>query len=266
MVDFPATYEQLYAGMRGTSTVASPAIGFHELGFNCWQSARSKGDPLLRDASIRRAVHWAIDKRQIAATAMAGLAEPATSLLSPAQAEWRWDVPADAQYRYDPQRAKQILDDAGYTDRDADGVREDAAGHELSFRLVASRRVPGGPDGGTDDRRVVPRRGHPPAPRAHGRTLLQRRDLQRCRLRPLRLELGRRRRPRVHPQHLHDVPDHGVERQPVLRSGLRPALRAAGGSARSRAPRRHPPSARTTQTPCRRSCTATTRPWSSGTT
>ena len=142
VADFPATYEQLYAGMPGTSTVASPAIGFHELGFNCWQSARSKGNRLLRDPSIRRAVHWAIDKRQIAATAMAGLAEPATSLLSPAQAEWRWDVPTDAQYRYDPQRAKQILEDAGYTDRDADGVREDAAGHELSFRLAALDEYP----------------------------------------------------------------------------------------------------------------------------
>ncbi len=128
--------------MPGTSTVASPAIGFHELGFNCWDNPRSKGNPLLRDPSIRRAVHWAIDKRQIAATAMAGLAEPATSLLSPAQADWRWDVPEDAQYRYDPQRAKQILDDAGYADRDGDGVREDAAGGELSFRLVALDEYP----------------------------------------------------------------------------------------------------------------------------
>jgi len=65
VVDFPATYEQRYAGMPGTHTVAAPAIGFHELGFNCWASRQSKGNPLLRDASIRRAIHWAIDKRQI---------------------------------------------------------------------------------------------------------------------------------------------------------------------------------------------------------
>jgi peptide/nickel transport system substrate-binding protein len=142
VVDFPATYEQLYAGMSGTATVASPALGFHELGFNCWKSPRSKGNQLLRDPSIRRAVHWAIDKNQIAATAMDGLAEPATSLLSPAQADWRWDVPEGAQYRYDPRRAKQILEDAGYADRDGDGVREDAAGDELSFRLVALDEYP----------------------------------------------------------------------------------------------------------------------------
>ena len=128
--------------MPGTHTVAAPAVGFHELGFNCWDSPRSKGNPLLRDASIRRAIHWAIDKRQIAETAMAGLVEPATSLISTAQADWHWEVPKDAQYRYDPQRAKQILEDAGYTDRDADGVREDAAGHELSFRLAALDEYP----------------------------------------------------------------------------------------------------------------------------
>lgn len=142
VVGFPATYGQRYAAMPGTRTVAAPAIGFHELGFNCWDSARSKGNPLLRDASIRRAVHWAIDKRQIVETAMAGLVEPATSLISTAQADWHWDVPKDAQYRYDPQRAKQILEDAGYTDRDGDGVREDAAGHELSFRLAALDEYP----------------------------------------------------------------------------------------------------------------------------
>jgi peptide/nickel transport system substrate-binding protein len=122
--------------------VATPAIGFHELGFNCWQSGRSKGDPLLRDASIRRAVHWAVDDDKIVATAMAGLAVPGGSVVSPAQSEWYWEVPEGARYTYDPQRAKQILEDAGYSDRDADGIREDAAGRKLSFRLAALSEYP----------------------------------------------------------------------------------------------------------------------------
>jgi peptide/nickel transport system substrate-binding protein len=142
VVDFPAAMQPAYAAVPGTTTVAAPAVGFHELGFNCWQSGRSKGDPLLRDASIRRAVHWAIDKDRLVATAMAGLAEPGTSLLSPAQGDWHWEVPKDGLYRHDPRRAKQILDDAGYSDRDGDGVREDAAGRELSFRLTALTEYP----------------------------------------------------------------------------------------------------------------------------
>jgi peptide/nickel transport system substrate-binding protein len=142
VVDYPATMRAAYADVPGTTTVAAPAIGFHEIGFNCWQSARSKGDPLLRDASIRRAVHWAIDKDRIAASAMAGLAETGSSLISPAQGDWHWAVPDAALYRHDPQRAKQLLEDAGYTDSDADGVREDAAGRRLSFRFTALTEYP----------------------------------------------------------------------------------------------------------------------------
>ena len=82
IVDFPATYEKVLAELPGTTTVAAPAVGFHELGFNCWKSPKSKGNPLLRDPVIRQAVHWAIDKQKIVATSMAGLAEPGTSLIS----------------------------------------------------------------------------------------------------------------------------------------------------------------------------------------
>jgi peptide/nickel transport system substrate-binding protein len=142
VTDFPATMQPAYTEVRGSTTVAGPAIGFHELGFNCWQSPRSKGDPLLRDASIRRAVHWAIDDDKIVATAMAGLAVPGGSVVSPAQSEWYWDVPENARYSFDPERAKQILEDAGYSDRDADGIREDAAGRKLSFRLAALTEYP----------------------------------------------------------------------------------------------------------------------------
>jgi peptide/nickel transport system substrate-binding protein len=142
VVDLPAALQPAYAAVPGTTTVAAPAVGLHELGFNCWRSGRSNGDLLLRDASVRRAVHWAIDKDGIVATAMSGLAEPGTSLLSPAQGDWRWEVPEDGLYRYDPRRAKQILEDAGYADRDGDGVREDAAGRELSFRLTALTEYP----------------------------------------------------------------------------------------------------------------------------
>jgi len=142
VTDFPATMQPAYAEVAGSSTVASPAIGFHELGFNCWQSPRSKGDPLLRDATIRRAVHWAIDDDKIVASAMAGLAVPGGSVVSPAQGDWYWEVPENARYSYDPQRAKQMLEDAGYSDRDADGIREDAAGRKLSFRLAALTEYP----------------------------------------------------------------------------------------------------------------------------
>jgi len=142
IVEFPATYEKVLAALPGTTAVASPAIGFHELAFNCWDSPKSKGNPLLRDVAIRQAVHWAIDKEALNATSMAGQAVPGTSLISPAQGDWHWDVPEAEQYTYDPEKAKQILEDAGYADADGDGVRENAKGDKLQFRFVVLNEYP----------------------------------------------------------------------------------------------------------------------------
>jgi peptide/nickel transport system substrate-binding protein len=142
VASYPPAYAAVLDATPGTTTVAAPAIGLHELAFNCWHSRRSGGDPLLLDPSVRRAVHWAIDKEKLVAAATAGLTVPGTSLLSPAQLDWRWEVPEAAQYRYDPERAKRILEDAGYADRDGDGVREDAEGRPLSFRLAALTEHP----------------------------------------------------------------------------------------------------------------------------
>ena len=119
-------------------------------------AAGAAADPLLLDPSVRRAVHWAVDEEKLVAAATSGLAVPGTSLLSPAQLGWRWEVPEAGRYRYDPLRAKRILEDAGYADRDGDGVREDAADRPLSFRLVALTEHPERPGGGADDRPLVP--------------------------------------------------------------------------------------------------------------
>ncbi len=64
IVNWPATYYKILKSLPGTTAVAAPAIGFHELGFNCWASPKSKGNPLLRDVAVRQAIAWAIDKRQ----------------------------------------------------------------------------------------------------------------------------------------------------------------------------------------------------------
>jgi peptide/nickel transport system substrate-binding protein len=142
IVNWPATYFKILKSLPGTTAVAAPAIGFHELGFNCWASPKSKGDPLLRDVAVRQAIAWAIDKDKINATSMAGLAVPGTSLISPVQGLWHWRVPAGHEVTYDPEKAKRILEDAGYTDRDGDGVRETAEGKKLDFRFVTLNEYP----------------------------------------------------------------------------------------------------------------------------
>jgi peptide/nickel transport system substrate-binding protein len=112
-------------------------IGFHELGFNCYNSPKSKGNPLLLDYRIRQAIHWAIDKEKIDRQAMDGKAVVGTSVISPAAGDWHWNPPADQLVTYNPEKAKQILTAAGYIDRNGDGIRESPKGKKLSFRLAA---------------------------------------------------------------------------------------------------------------------------------
>jgi len=79
-------------------------------------------DPLLRDVRVRQALAYAIDRGPMLEFLWRGFAQPAASIL-PAQS-WAYDgdVP---RYEHDPERARQMLDAAGYPARN--GVR---------FRLV----------------------------------------------------------------------------------------------------------------------------------
>ncbi len=130
------------AGVPGSRAVAQPTVGFVMLAFNCWDSPKSKGNPLLQDVRIRQAVAWAVDKANIAETSMSGAATVGTSVLSPAMGDWHWQPTADQLVTYDPAKAKALLDAAGYVDRNGDGVREDAKGKPLDFKLVALADYP----------------------------------------------------------------------------------------------------------------------------
>jgi peptide/nickel transport system substrate-binding protein len=129
------TFLRSVENVKGSKAVAVDRIGFHELGFNCWTSPKSKGNPLLRDAKIRQAIHYAIDKKKINTQAMDGLATVGTGVISTAAGDWHWDPPATQMVEYNPAKAKQILEDAGYTDTDGDGIRESKDGQKLSWRF-----------------------------------------------------------------------------------------------------------------------------------
>ena len=140
-IELDPGFFQALKGVPGSTSVAAPSIGFHELGFNCYKSPKSKGNPLLRDVRIRQAINWAMDKEAIASVSMSGLAQVGTSLLSPVDTQFHWNVPADQQYTFDQAKAQQILDDAGYK-MGPDGVRVAPNGKPLKFRLAAMNEYP----------------------------------------------------------------------------------------------------------------------------
>jgi peptide/nickel transport system substrate-binding protein len=75
-------------------------------------------DPILQDVRVRRAIALAVDRERIVQAKFHGLAVLATGLLPPGHWAYNADV---TRYDYDPQRAMQLLDEAGYPDPDGPG-------------------------------------------------------------------------------------------------------------------------------------------------
>ena len=81
-------------------------------------SFNAEGD-VLRDARVRRAIAFAVDREGIVRNLLRDQARVAHSILP----EESWAFAAGQRYAYDPEQAKRILDEAGYRDPDGDGPR-----------------------------------------------------------------------------------------------------------------------------------------------
>ncbi|HTZ97214.1 MAG TPA: ABC transporter substrate-binding protein [Terriglobales bacterium] len=68
-------------------------------------------DPILRDRRVRQAIAYAIDRQPFIHYLQRDFARPAYSILPPESWAYNGDVP---RYDHDPERARQLLDQAGY--------------------------------------------------------------------------------------------------------------------------------------------------------
>jgi peptide/nickel transport system substrate-binding protein len=75
-------------------------------------------DPILRSLKVRQAIAHGIDREAIIEHLLGGLAVPATGVLS--RLHWACETKV-ATFAYDPQKAKRLLDEAGYVDPDGPG-------------------------------------------------------------------------------------------------------------------------------------------------
>jgi peptide/nickel transport system substrate-binding protein len=87
--------------------------------------------PYFDTRDERRAIALAIDRRALIDGIMGGLNVTGAASVTPVHRSFD----ATATVRHDPDSARILLDRAGWRDRDGDGVREDAAGRPLRFRL-----------------------------------------------------------------------------------------------------------------------------------
>ena len=129
----------LWNGLKGKSHVVPvemESFSFHHIGINVSKSAKSKGNPLLLDKTVRHALSYSLNRAQLVALALAGHGIPGSVQLPPSFGKWQEKIPPKQQLNNNPARAKSMLDKAGYK-MGSNGVRADQHGHPLSFRLIA---------------------------------------------------------------------------------------------------------------------------------
>ncbi len=100
------------------------AASWSYLGFNLRRSA-------FQDVSVRRALAYAVDRKAIAERIQNNLAQPTYSIFPPSSWVYNANVP---KYEYDPTKAKQMLDDAGWKPGPDGTLQKD--GQPLKLRIL----------------------------------------------------------------------------------------------------------------------------------
>ena len=142
--DMPPSQFAKYEGRDGFAAVKVVRDRFDMLSINCYEG-RSLGHPALLDPKFRAALAWAIDTEKIVDIAYMGFAGVGSSIL-PAEfwkepLDYHWEPSDDTRRTFDPEKARQILDEAGYKDTDGDGIRE-YKGKPITLRLWGDAEIP----------------------------------------------------------------------------------------------------------------------------
>ncbi len=114
-----------------------PASDYTYLGFNL-------KDPRFADRRVRQAFAYAINKQELIDGARLGLAREATGPIRPGTWAHTKDV---KRFEYDPEKAKALLAEAGWKDRDGDGIVEDPNGKAFTITIRTNQ--------GNDERKKI---------------------------------------------------------------------------------------------------------------
>ena len=120
--------------------LARKAMYFSYLGFHVgkWDAEKNEviTDPnsKMYDINLKRAMAYAIDNDSVAKQFYHGLAMRAPSPIAPIFTQLR--NPEVDGFKIDIEKAKKILDDAGYKDVDGDGIREGKDGKPFKINLA----------------------------------------------------------------------------------------------------------------------------------
>jgi peptide/nickel transport system substrate-binding protein len=129
----PATFER-QSKAKGVKTVKAASPSFTELAFNLCSKKNcpdAKFNPAIQDRTVRQAIGYAVNRERITEISTRNTAFPGHGILPNYYKDF-FAIP-ETDYAYDPDRAKQLLDDAGWKPGDG-GVRV-KGDQKLSFNL-----------------------------------------------------------------------------------------------------------------------------------
>lgn len=136
----PSQYEETKK-LDNVNLKVEDALSFQYIGFkfghyDAKQEKNVMDKPKFAEKKLRQAMYYALDRQGLIDAFASGLGNP----LAAPMPKVSWAKIADDQlnpYAYDPEKAKQLLDEAGYKDVNGDGLREDPQGKKFTINFDA---------------------------------------------------------------------------------------------------------------------------------
>ena len=145
IAEMPADQLDSYKDASNLNLVGSLESAYEYISFNLGKYDEASGKNIMdenakmNDVKLRQAIAYAIDTKTAGEKLYNGLYHPATSLIISFFGDLH-DSELEG-YSYDPDKANELLDEAGYKDVDGDGIREGKDGKEFKITFAARKRT-----------------------------------------------------------------------------------------------------------------------------
>ncbi|HEM3696701.1 TPA: oligopeptide ABC transporter substrate-binding protein [Streptococcus suis] len=145
IAEMPADQLDSYKDASNLNIVGSLNSSYEYISFNFGKYDEAAGKNVMdenakmNDVKLRQAIAYAIDTKTAGEKLYNGLYHPANSLIISFFGELHDSELAG--YTYDPEKAKKLLDEAGYKDTNGDGIREGKDGKEFKITFAARKRT-----------------------------------------------------------------------------------------------------------------------------